>query len=109
MSGFDSVRLPTEAQGLLFRVSDYRRKHSVLFLECLITDRGLFSESVRSLTKTHYLGIRVSGYRHRPRLFSEGTWPEVIKLFSCSTQLSLKFKMIISIKILRNLAYFRLR
>ena len=34
--------------------------------------------------------------------------PEVIKLFSCSTQLRMKFEMLISIKISRNLAYFRL-
>ena len=35
--------------------------------------------------------------------------PEVIKLFSCSAQLSMKFKMLISIKISRNSAFFRLR
>ena len=35
--------------------------------------------------------------------------PEVIKLFSYSTQLSIKFLMLISIKISRNLAFFRLR
>ena len=37
---------------------------------------------------------------------SEKTGPKVIKLFSCSTE---KFKMLISIKISRKLAYFRLR
>ena len=31
--------------------------------------------------------------------------PEVIKLFSCSTQLSMLFKMLISIKISRNSAF----
>ena len=34
---------------------------------------------------------------------------EVIKLFSCSAQLSVKFQMLISIKISRNSAFFRLR
>ena len=31
--------------------------------------------------------------------------PEVIKLFSCSTHLSMKFQMLIIIKISRNLVY----
>ena len=35
--------------------------------------------------------------------------PEVIKLFLCSTQLSMKFQMLISIKISRNSAFVRLR
>ena len=35
--------------------------------------------------------------------------PEVIKLFSYSTQLSMKFKVLISMKISRNTAFFRLR
>ena len=34
--------------------------------------------------------------------------PEVIKLFSCSTQLSMKFQMLISIKISRISAFLRL-
>ena len=34
-----------------------------------------------------------------------GPGPEVIKLFSCSTQLSMKFQMLISIKITRNSAF----
>ena len=34
------------------------------------------------------------------------TGPEVIKLFSCSTQLSMKFEILISIKISRNSAFF---
>ena len=33
------------------------------------------------------------------------TGPEVLKLFSCSTQLSMKFQMLISMKISRNSAY----
>ena len=33
------------------------------------------------------------------------TGPEVIKLFSCSSQLSIKFLMLIRIKISRNLAF----
>ena len=37
------------------------------------------------------------------------TGPEVIKLFSCSTQLSMKFQMLINLKISRNSAFFRLR
>ena len=32
--------------------------------------------------------------------------PEVIKLFPCSTQLSMKFQMLISVKISRNSAFF---
>ena len=36
------------------------------------------------------------------------TKPEVIKLFSCSAELSKKFLMLISIKISRNSAFFRL-
>ena len=35
--------------------------------------------------------------------------PKVIKLFPCSTQLSMKFEMLISIKISRNVSFFRLR
>ena len=35
--------------------------------------------------------------------------PEVIKLLSCSTQLSMKFQMLISVKLSRNLASFRLK
>ena len=35
--------------------------------------------------------------------------PEVIKLISCSTHLSMTFQMLISIKKSRNLAYIRLR
>ena len=35
--------------------------------------------------------------------------PEVIKLFLCSSQLSMKFQMLISIKISRNSAFVRLR
>ena len=35
--------------------------------------------------------------------------PEVMKLFSCSTQLSMKFQMLISIKLSRNSAFIRLR
>ena len=35
--------------------------------------------------------------------------PEVMKLFACSTQLSMKFYMLISIKISRNSACFRFR
>ena len=35
--------------------------------------------------------------------------PEVIKLFSCSTQLSIKFELLISMKISRNSAVFRAR
>ena len=34
---------------------------------------------------------------------------EVIKLFSYSTQLSMKFKMLISVKMSRNSAFLRLR
>ena len=34
------------------------------------------------------------------------TGPKVIKLFSCSTQLSMKFLMLISINISRNSAFF---
>ena len=37
------------------------------------------------------------------------TRPKVIKEFSCSTQLSMKFKMLISIKISGNSTFFRLR
>ena len=33
--------------------------------------------------------------------------PEVIKLFSCSTLLSMKFQMLISIKISRNSGFFQ--
>ena len=36
------------------------------------------------------------------------TGPEVIKLFLCSTQLSMKFQMLISIKLSRNSAFLRL-
>ena len=32
--------------------------------------------------------------------------PEVIKLFPCSTQLSMKFQMLISLNISRNLVFF---
>ena len=35
--------------------------------------------------------------------------PEVIKLFSCSTQLSMKFKIPIGMKVSRNSAFFRRR
>ena len=35
--------------------------------------------------------------------------PRVIKLFSCSTQLSMKFKMLINIKIAKNNGNFRFR
>ena len=35
--------------------------------------------------------------------------PEIIKLFTCSTQLSMKFEMLISIKISRNSGFCRLR
>ena len=35
--------------------------------------------------------------------------PKIIKVFSCSTQLSMKFKMLISMKISRNSAFFSLR
>ena len=31
-------------------------------------------------------------------LISEEVWPEVIKLFSCSTQLSMKFFLLINVK-----------
>ena len=37
------------------------------------------------------------------------TGPEVIKSFSCSTQLSINFQMLKGIIISRNLAYIRLR
>ena len=39
--------------------------------------------------------------------FSSG--PEFIKLFSCSAQLSMKYEMLISIKITENSAFARLR
>ena len=39
----------------------------------------------------------------RSRVLAPG--PEVIKLFSCSNQLSIKFLMLISIKISRNSAF----
>ena len=45
-------------------------------------------------------------YVWRLILFYSG--PEVIKLFSCSTQLSMKFQMLISIKISRNSAFLSL-
>ena len=41
--------------------------------------------------------------------FSISTGPEVIKPFSCSTELSMKFQMLISMKISRNSAFFRPR
>ena len=37
------------------------------------------------------------------------TGPEVIKPFSCSTQLSMEFQMFISVKISRKATFFRLR
>ena len=40
------------------------------------------------------------------QVFNSG--PEVIKLFSCSTQLSMEFQMLASIKISRNSAFLRL-
>ena len=43
-----------------------------------------------------------------PEIRSE-SGPEVVKLFWCSTQLSMKFQMLISIKISRNSAFVRLR
>ena len=45
----------------------------------------------------------------RRKFASHQSGPEVIKLFSYSTQLSMKFKMLISMKISRNTAFFRLR
>ena len=44
--------------------------------------------------------LLLSSVHHRAGL-------EVIKLFSCSTQLSMNFKMLLSIKILRNSAFFQ--
>ena len=41
--------------------------------------------------------------------FEMGSGSKVIKLFPCSTQLSMKFKMLISMNITRNSAFFRLR
>ena len=38
----------------------------------------------------------------------QGPGPEVIKLFSCSTQFSIKFQMLLSIKISRKSAIVRL-
>ena len=43
------------------------------------------------------------------RINLKASGPEVIKLVSCSAQLSMKFEMLISIKISRNLAFFMLR
>ena len=45
---------------------------------------------------------KIFAYSHQAE-----TGPEVIKLFSCSTQLSMKFYMLISIKISRNSAFFQ--
>ena len=36
------------------------------------------------------------------QLFIQITWPQFIKLFSCSTQLSTKFQLLIKTKILTN-------
>ena len=49
------------------------------------------------------------GVESRLKAVKSRPGPEVIKLFSCSTQLSMKFQMLISIKISRNSAFVRLR
>ena len=36
--------------------------------------------------------------RRSPRLKAGRPWPEIIKLFSCSTQLSVKFFLLINVK-----------
>ena len=47
-------------------------------------------------------------YRHGANVTFKLPGPEVIKLFSCSIQLSMKFQMLIKVKLSRTLASFRL-
>ena len=51
----------------------------------------------------------LSCVEHEKCFITSRPGPEVIKLFLYSTQLSMKFKMLISMKISRNAAFFRLR
>ena len=78
------------------------RQHSVAILFCPPFQKDQLLRKIFAL-------LRVDAFMEvfRPQRKQPG--PEVIKLFSCSTQLSIKFKILISIKISRNLAYFQLR
>ena len=70
----------------------------------LKTGTGLFSKGA-------HINVDQLEYFYGYFLFcasNEGPGPAVIKLFSCSTQLSMKFLMLISIKITENLALFKL-
>ena len=81
-----------------------KRSHEVFYRHISIT---LF-KSLANIFKVAFVDSYV--FKHWMRewpMLRPG--PEVIKLFLCSTQLSMKFQMLISIKISINSAFVRLR
>ena len=73
-----------------------------------VRSNDLFSETTALMVlKFHMKHKEAAGLQDDENVCHTG--PTVIKLFLCSTQLSMKFQMLISIKISRNSAFVRLR
>ena len=60
-------------------------------------DNNIFIIKMKNIAADHPFKIKVS---FKKKMNSPG--PEVIKLFSCSTQLSMKFQLLLKTKILKN-------